>query len=217
MLIRQNNYIEQLKSNCDRTWVFHKFSEGKGSEKQIRFFKKQFDSRYMDFEDDFLAFLKKKEGQELAYWHRPKKSYADMSKFFESIRDTVQKDEDLNPLILDEEAWTEFGQSKMWASGYVWFPPPKETETGKDEASSVDASTKMLAGLSGSKLSRKGGGKKTKKKKKKALPHNVRRPRFTASVGKVLSCIRSGSADENTMKELIFQSNPTLSFYIPDH
>ena len=159
MLIRKNNYIEQLKSSererkkesavfdlpfcppfitgdlrrvvfcslsllerefkkipasclkssilcldADRSWAFHPFSEGKGSERQISFLKSQFNSRYFDFKGDFLAFLRDKEENGLCYWHRPKRNYKDMSIFFESIKDPVEEKEVFyNPLILDKE------------------------------------------------------------------------------------------------------------------
>jgi len=90
--------------DADRSWVFHQFSEGKGSERQIAFLKSQFDSRYFDFEPDFLAFLREKEDQGVCYWHRPNRNYKDMSKFFESIKDPVEEKEVFyNPLMLDEE------------------------------------------------------------------------------------------------------------------
>ena len=90
--------------DADRSWAFHPFSEGKGSERQISFLKSQFDSRYFDFEADFLAFLREKEETGLCYWHRPNRNYKDMSTFFESIKDPVEeKDVFYNPLILDQE------------------------------------------------------------------------------------------------------------------
>ena len=90
--------------DADRSWAFHPFSEGKGSERQISFLKSQFDSRYFDFENDFLAFLREKEETGLCYWHRPNRNYKAMSKFFESIKDPVEeKDVFYNPLILDQE------------------------------------------------------------------------------------------------------------------
>eukprot|EP00941_MAST-03F_sp_MAST-3F-sp1_P000674 g674.t1 len=50
------------------------------------------------------------------------------------------------------------------------------------------------------------------KAKEGKLNYNDRRPRFTASVSKVISALRSGSSDRNTMCEILFQSNPTLNF-----
>ena len=64
---------------------------------------------------------------------------------------------------------------------------------------------------------RKDRGKEEKRKKKKVKlgPHD-RRPRFTSSIGKVVSNFKSGSMELNSTKELIFQSNPTLCFYVTE-
>jgi hypothetical protein len=37
-------------------------------------------------------------------------------------------------------------------------------------------------------------------------------PKFTKSVGRVVSNVQSGSFDYVAVRELLFQSNPTLSF-----
>ena len=198
--------------SCDRSWCFHKFSEGKGSEKQLKYFKKQFDSRFMDFEADFLELIKEHEKDDRVYWHRPEKDYAKMSAFFEKIPDTVMKD-NLNPLILDEKVWIEdFGEEKMWQQSDVWKAPPPPTEAPRSKCEKTTAAKDSR--LFDSKVSSTRGEAKRGRRKKK-IPHNIRRPRFTSSVRKVVTNFQSGSTEPNSLKELIFQSNPTLSFYIP--
>ena len=181
--------------DADRSWAFHPFSEGKGSERQISFLKSQFDSRYFDFEADFLAFLREKEETGLCYWHRPNRNYKAMSKFFESIKDPVEeKDVFYNPLILDQEV------RSFTPYDLTHDPPNDKTQTWEEDYGTLPTWRKE---------------EKRKKKKLKLGPHD-RRPRFTSSIGKVVSNFKSGSMELNSTKELIFQSNPTLCFYVTD-
>ena len=201
--------------DADRSWVFHQFSEGRGSDKQIAFFKTRFDSRYMDFSTEFVDYLKTKEASDLVYWHRPKKDYVEMSKFFERIQDTVQKDT-LNPLILEPEVWEEFGEEKGWSNGSVWHPPRKSLSASGDDGGRGGGPGAEVASSMSKTTTTKTRTLRTKPQTSKPLAKNARRPRFTASVRKVVSNFQSGSAELSSLKELIFQSNPTLSFYVEE-
>ena len=172
--VQENTFERVLKNavlclDADRSWAFHPFSEGKGSERQISFLKSQFDSRYFDFENDFLAFLREKEEIGLCYWHRPNRNYKAMSKFFESIKDPVEeKDVFYNPLILDQEV-------RSFSSLFLKYTTHR---------------TKTIR--HGKKITEHCRRRKEKRKKKKVKlgPHD-RRPRFTSSVGKVVSNFKS--------------------------
>ena len=117
-----------------------------------------------------------------------------MSIFFESIKDPVEEKEVFyNPLILDKEVC------------FFAFRTEKKNTATRTHTLDMGRVRNVV----------KVEKRNEKKKKKKLGPHD-RRPRFTSSIGKVLTNFESGSMELSSTKELIFQSNPTLCFYVEE-